>query len=152
MPNHAIEIQNLTVRFGRLTAVDHLNLEVEKGTIFGFLGENGAGKTTTIRVLMGLLRPSEGGVKVLGETPLGGNPKLLQRIGYVSDDRSMYRWMKVREALRFNAGLFRNGTTPMQNRCFSISNSTQTRRSSNSHAGRSPNWRSFARSPRDLNC
>lgn len=106
MPNHAIEIQNLTVRFGRLTAVDHLNLEVEKGTIFGFLGENGAGKTTTIRVLMGLLRPSEGGVKVLGETPLGGNPKLLQRIGYVSDDRSMYRWMKVREALRFNAGLF----------------------------------------------
>lgn len=106
MPNHAIEIQNLTIRFGRLTAVDHLNLEVEKGTIFGFLGENGAGKTTTIRVLMGLLRPTEGSVSVLGENPLGGNPKLLQRVGYVSDDRSMYRWMKVREALRFNAGLF----------------------------------------------
>ncbi len=106
MPKNAIEIENLTIRFGRLTAVDHLNLEVEEGTIFGFLGENGAGKTTTIRVLMGLLRPTEGSVQVLGENPLGGNPKLLQRVGYVSDDRSMYRWMKVSEALRFNAGLF----------------------------------------------
>lgn len=106
MPKAAIEIQNLTIRFGRLVAVDHLNLEVEEGTIFGFLGENGAGKTTTIRVLMGLLRPTEGSVRVLGEEPLGGNPRLLQRVGYVSDDRSMYRWMKVREVLRFNAGLF----------------------------------------------
>lgn len=107
MSGPAIVIDHLSVRFGKTLAVQDLALEVPRGRIFGFLGENGAGKTTTIRVLMGLLRPTSGGVRVLGEDPLGGNAELLQRIGYVSDDRAMYRWMRVSEILRFNRGLFR---------------------------------------------
>jgi ABC-2 type transport system ATP-binding protein len=108
MSQPAIQIEHLTCRFGKTVAVDDLSLVVEAGKIFGFIGENGAGKTTTIRTLMGLLRPTSGEVRVLGDNPLGGNAGLLQRIGYVSDDRAMYRWMKVSEALRFNAGLYGN--------------------------------------------
>jgi len=106
MTEPAIQVNNLTCRFGKTVAVDQLSLEVPTGKIYGFLGENGAGKTTTIRTLMGLLRPTSGSVRVLGQDPLGGNAPLLQRIGYVSDDRAMYRWMKVKEVLRFNAGLY----------------------------------------------
>jgi len=108
MSEPAIIIDHLTCRFHRTVAVDDLCLEVQPGSIAGFLGENGAGKTTTIRTLMGLLRPTSGSVRVLGENPLGGNAKLLQRIGYVSDDRAMYRWMKVKGVLRFNGGLYKN--------------------------------------------
>jgi ABC-2 type transport system ATP-binding protein len=108
MPEPAIVIKNLTCRFGNTVAVDDLSLEVPIGRIYGFLGENGAGKTTTIRTLMGLLRPESGEARVLGENPLGGNAALLQKIGYVSDDRAMYRWMKVSEVLRFNSGLYQH--------------------------------------------
>lgn len=106
MSQPAISFDNLTCRFGKTLAVDHLNLEVPQGTIFGFLGENGAGKSTTIQVMMGLLRPTSGSVTMLGENPLGGNVSLLQRIGYMSEDRAMYRWMKVSEILDFNGGLY----------------------------------------------
>jgi ABC-2 type transport system ATP-binding protein len=102
-----IVLNHLTVRFRRLVAVDDLSIEIPQGKIYGFLGENGAGKTTTIRAMMGLQRPSSGTVRVLEEDPLGGNAELLQRIGYVSDDRAMYRWMRVTEIIRFNAGLYR---------------------------------------------
>lgn len=108
MPEPAIHIENLTCRFGKTVAVDNLSLEVPTGRIYGFIGENGAGKTTTIRTLMGLLRPAAGETRVLGEDPLGGNAALLQKIGYVSDDRAMYRWMKVSEVLRFNSGLYQH--------------------------------------------
>ena len=67
MNDPAIEIDSLTVRFGRRCALQDLSLSVERGKIFGFLGENGAGKTTTIRVLMGLLRPTSGRVRGLGD-------------------------------------------------------------------------------------
>jgi len=105
-PEPVIQIEDLTYRYGKTVAMDHLSLGVPKGTIFGFLGENGAGKTTTIKILMGLLRPRAGKVCVLGESPLGGNPGLLQKIGYVSDDRAMYPLMRIREILAFNAGLY----------------------------------------------
>ena len=109
MSEPAIIIDNLTCRFQRkIVAVNMLSLEVPKGKIFGFLGENGAGKTTTIRTLMGLQKPSSGSVKLLGYNPLGGNVPLLQKIGYVSEERSMYRWMTVNEVMGFNAGLYRN--------------------------------------------
>jgi len=65
--DYAIETENLTKNFGSLTAVNKLNLKVQKNTIHGFLGPNGAGKTTTIKILVGLLKPSEGSVKVLGQ-------------------------------------------------------------------------------------
>jgi ABC-2 type transport system ATP-binding protein len=63
---HVIQVQNLTKRYGKLTAVDHINFEVERGEIFGFLGPNGAGKTTTLRMLTGIIQPDEGAAYILG--------------------------------------------------------------------------------------
>jgi ABC-2 type transport system ATP-binding protein len=69
----AIETSNLTKRYGTLTAVNKLNLKVQRGSVHGFLGPNGAGKTTTIKILVGLLKPDEGNVKVLGQVLHGKN-------------------------------------------------------------------------------
>jgi len=81
----AIETINLTKRYGSLTAVNKLNLRVEKNTIHGFLGPNGAGKTTTIKVLVSLLKPDEGTVKVLGQEVRGDRPDVRLRMGYMPE-------------------------------------------------------------------
>ncbi len=81
----AIETIGLTKRYGSLTAVNKLNLKVEKNTIHGFLGPNGAGKTTTIKVLVGLLRADEGVVKVLGQEVHGDMPDVRLRVGYMPE-------------------------------------------------------------------
>ena len=81
----AIEIVGLTKRYGSLVAVKKLNLQVEKNTIHGFLGPNGAGKTTTIKVLVGLLRPDEGTVKVLGHEVRGDMPEARLKVGYMPE-------------------------------------------------------------------
>lgn len=81
----AIETFNLTKRYGSLTAVNKLNLKVEKHTIHGFLGPNGAGKTTTIKVLVGLLKPDEGTVRILGQEVRGDRPDVRLRIGYMPE-------------------------------------------------------------------
>src|SRR4051794_15096407 len=80
----AIATHGLTKRFGRMTAVADLDLEVAHGQILGFLGPNGAGKTTTIRMLMGFLRPTAGHVSVLGTRP--GDTAVRDRIGYLPGD------------------------------------------------------------------
>jgi len=81
----AIETVNLTKRYGRLTAVDKLNLNVSANTVHGFLGPNGAGKTTTIKVLVGLLRPDEGVARIFGEEVSGDKPGVRLRIGYMPE-------------------------------------------------------------------
>jgi len=81
----AIETIGLTKRYGSLTAVNRLNLKVEKNTIHGFLGPNGAGKTTTIKVLVGLLRPDEGTVKLFGQEVHGDMPDVRLRVGYMPE-------------------------------------------------------------------
>jgi ABC-2 type transport system ATP-binding protein len=81
----AIETIDLTKRYGSLTAVDRLNFKVEKNTIHGFLGPNGAGKTTTIKVLVGLLKPNEGTIKVLGQEVHGDRPDIRSRMGYMPE-------------------------------------------------------------------
>jgi len=81
----AIETDGLTKRYGSLTAVNKLNLKVEKGTIHGFLGPNGAGKTTTIKVLVGLLKPDGGTVRVLGQEVRGDRADVRLRMGYMSE-------------------------------------------------------------------
>jgi ABC-2 type transport system ATP-binding protein len=81
----AIETINLTKRYGSLTAVNKLNLKVEKSTIHGFLGPNGAGKTTTIKVLVGLLRPDGGAVRVLGQEVRGDRPDVRLKVGYMPE-------------------------------------------------------------------
>ncbi|MBY5920204.1 ATP-binding cassette domain-containing protein [Ferrimonas balearica] len=101
-----IEAQGLTRRFGDFTAVDRIDLQVAPGTIYGFLGPNGCGKTTTIRMLTGLLTPSEGTVRVL-EHPLPGDAEALKReIGYMTQKFSLYEDLTVLENLRFVARIY----------------------------------------------
>jgi len=82
---YTIETSGLTKRYGSLTAVNKLDLKVERNTIHGFLGPNGAGKTTTIKVLVGLLKPDEGVVKVLGQEVRGDRPDVRLRMGYMPE-------------------------------------------------------------------
>ncbi|MGI8907486.1 MAG: ABC transporter ATP-binding protein [Candidatus Sumerlaeaceae bacterium] len=102
-----ILIENVTKRYGRTLAVENLTLEVRAGEVFGFVGENAAGKTTTIRMLLGHARPSSGSVRVLGQDPRDSRRAhlLMGRIGYVSESRAMYEWMRVREIMDFCAAL-----------------------------------------------
>ena len=81
----AIETIGLTKRYGRLTAVDKLNLKVKANSIHGFLGPNGAGKTTTIKILVGLLKPSEGIVKIFDQETKGDRPDVRLKIGYMPE-------------------------------------------------------------------
>ncbi|WP_158969098.1 ABC transporter ATP-binding protein [Paraglaciecola sp. L3A3] len=96
-----INVQDLSRHFGALKAVDKLNLQVEKGQIYGFLGPNGCGKTTAIRLLTGLLKPTSGNIEVLGcQLPQQAN-KLRLRIGYMTQKFSLYDDLTVLENLQF---------------------------------------------------
>ena len=97
----AIEARNLTRRFGKLTAVDHVNLSVPRAQIYGFLGPNGSGKSTTIRMLCGLLTPSEGEAQVLGYRVPQQAEALRRKIGYMTQRFSLYDDLSVRENLEF---------------------------------------------------
>ena len=100
--NHvAIQARGLTRRFGELTAVDGVDLTIPNAQIYGFLGPNGSGKTTTIRMLCGLLTPSEGQVEVLGHRIPEGVERLRRSIGYMTQRFSLYEDLSVEENLRF---------------------------------------------------
>ncbi len=101
MSNPAVVARNLTKRFGDFTAVDHINFEVQTGEIFGFLGPNGSGKTTTIRMLLGLIRPTEGEARVLGIDIRQEPQAIAPRIGYMSQKFSLYPDLTVDENLTF---------------------------------------------------
>jgi ABC-2 type transport system ATP-binding protein len=105
-PSCAVEVHELTKKFGEFTAVDHVSFAVEPGEIFGFLGPNGAGKTTTIRMLIGLLLPTSGDGCVAGLDILTETEALKQRIGYMSQLFSLYGDLTVEENISFFAGLY----------------------------------------------
>jgi ABC-2 type transport system ATP-binding protein len=101
MPAPAIATENLTRRFGQLLAVDHVNLSVAPGQFFGFLGPNGAGKSTTIKMLTGLLAPSEGRITILG-TDLESDPVTVKRqIGVVPEGLALFGRLTGAEYLNF---------------------------------------------------
>jgi ABC-2 type transport system ATP-binding protein len=102
----AVRVQDLTRRFGDFVAVDRLNLTVSPGEIFGFLGPNGAGKSTTIRMLCGLLSPSDGGGRVAGCDIVGQAEAIKQRIGYMSQRFSLYEDLTVSENINFYGGIY----------------------------------------------
>jgi ABC-2 type transport system ATP-binding protein len=96
---NAIETHQLTKRFGDVVAVDTIDLRVGVGEIYGFLGLNGAGKTTTIRALLGMIRPSEGEVKVLGQAVGPNGHGSWAQIGHLVENPSAYPELSVRENL-----------------------------------------------------
>ena len=103
---NAIEVRDLTRRFGRFTAVDRLTFDVRQGEIFGFLGSNGAGKSTTIRMLCGLLKPTAG-TAIVGGVDVGRDPEAVKsRIGYMSQRFSLYELITVDQNIRFFAGVY----------------------------------------------
>ena len=99
--NYAIEVKNLTKRFGDFTAVDHVNFEVKAGEVFGFLGANGAGKSTTIRMLSALLESTEGTATVGGFDINKEPEKVKSSIGYMSQKFSLYEDLSVDENIAF---------------------------------------------------
>jgi ABC-2 type transport system ATP-binding protein len=102
----AVELHELSKRFGTFQAVDRITLDVQEGEVFGFLGANGAGKSTTIRMLCGLLRPTSGSARVLG-IDVGADPEeVKRRIGYMSQRFSLYDDLTVRHNLRFYGGVY----------------------------------------------
>jgi len=101
----AIEAENLTKRFGAFTAVDHINLRVRVGENFGLLGPNGAGKTTTIRMITGVIKPTEGSVKVFGIDVVRERDKAIRKIGYMPQRFSLYEDLTVEENLMLYGSL-----------------------------------------------
>ncbi len=102
----AVEVHDLTRRFGEFTAVDQVGFSVPHGEIFGFLGPNGAGKSTTIRMLCGLLAPSSGGGRVAGSDLLTQSEQIKMRIGYMSQRFSLYEDLTVSENIDFYGGIY----------------------------------------------
>jgi ABC-2 type transport system ATP-binding protein len=99
----AIETEGLTRQFGSLRAVDSINLRVERGTFYGFLGPNGAGKSTTIKMLTGLLEPTSGRMRILGENVADASRALevKRRVGVVPENLSLFENLTGREFLTF---------------------------------------------------
>ncbi|SDE35596.1 ABC transporter ATP-binding protein [Auraticoccus monumenti] len=102
----AIRTAALTKSYGPERVVDSLDLDVEEGSIFGFLGANGAGKTTTLRLATGLARPTSGSIQILGRDVGAGGSAGRSEIGFLPDVPAFYGWMTAPEFLRFTGGLF----------------------------------------------
>jgi ABC-2 type transport system ATP-binding protein len=101
-----IETHGLTRRFGNITAVDHLDLSIAPGEIFGLVGPDGAGKTTTLRMLCSLLDPNEGSARVAGHDVVHESQSVKDRIGYMAQKFGLYLDLSVRENMNFYADLF----------------------------------------------
>ncbi|MDP1546871.1 MAG: ABC transporter ATP-binding protein [Anaerolineales bacterium] len=106
MTEPVISVQNLTRKFGDFVAVDHINFEVHKGEIVGYLGPNGSGKTTTIRMLLGLLKPTEGRANVLGYDVFQQSEEVRARVGYMSQKFAIYDDLTTLENLTFYGGVY----------------------------------------------
>ena len=100
--NHAIQLQQVTKKFGKQVAVDNLDLTVPLGSIYGFIGPNGSGKTTTLRMILRIYNPDSGTVSVLGQ-PTGKTAD--DRLGYLPEERGLYKRMRVRDVLTYYARL-----------------------------------------------
>jgi ABC-2 type transport system ATP-binding protein len=105
-PLPAIALSGVHKRFRRTHAVRDLDVEIPRGTIFGLIGPNGAGKSTALKMMMGLLRPTEGSISVLGRDPLRDPVWVRQRVGYVPELHHIYRWMRVEQVIGFSRAFF----------------------------------------------
>ncbi|MCC6486357.1 MAG: ABC transporter ATP-binding protein [Candidatus Hydrogenedentes bacterium] len=105
-PEPLVRVRNLSCRFGKKVALDNVSLDMAKGRVFGLMGENGAGKTTLIKHILGALTPKVGEVRVFGVDPTRNPPAVLSQIGYLSEDRDLPKWMRVKEALRYTQAFY----------------------------------------------
>jgi len=112
MTEGVLEVCDVVKRYDGVTAVGGLSFEVDRGEVFGLLGPNGAGKTTTIRMVMDILRPDEGAVRVLGQAPGASR----ERVGYLPEERGLYRDLKVLDVLVYLAELKGIGRTEARRR------------------------------------
>lgn len=101
----AIRTENLTKYYGKNRGISQVNLSVRQGEFFGFIGPNGAGKSTTIRTLLGLISPSSGSARVLEMDIRKEKEKILSQVGYLPSEAVFYAGMRVRDVLKFSAGL-----------------------------------------------
>ena len=106
MSEVALHVEHLAKRFRKNVAVQDVSFDVPSGSICGLVGPNGAGKTTTIRILLDLLRPDRGKVRVLGLDPKRNAFKILSRVGYVPEKHHIYQWMRVEQVLDFASGVY----------------------------------------------
>ncbi len=107
MGNPVVSVDNLVRRFGEKNAINNVSFTIEEGRVFGLVGENGAGKTTLIKHLLGLLAPQAGAVSVLGCNPVDEPERVLNDVGYLSEDRNMPDWMTVTQFLHYNQAFYR---------------------------------------------
>lgn len=103
---YSIEVKNLTKKFGNFTSVDNISFNVKQGEIFGFLGANGAGKSTTIRMLCGILEPTNGDAIIGGYSVVNNPDKVKLQIGYMSQRFSLYNDLTVEENINFFGGIY----------------------------------------------
>ena len=103
MTEYAIDIVNVTKRYAEHTAVRDLTLRVPTGSVYGLLGPNGAGKTTTIRMILNIIAPDSGTIHIFGRP--SSDPKITERLGYLPEERGLYRKMQVKRVLKFLAEL-----------------------------------------------
>ncbi len=115
-----IELRNLTKKFGEVIAVNRLNLSVSQGEIFGFIGPNGAGKTTTLRMMSGILAPTEGSVRIDGINVAKEPEAAKKRMGYIPDRPFLYEKLTGMEFLKFTADLFEVGDGRFRERSESL--------------------------------
>ncbi len=120
MNHYAMEVEDLTKRFGDVVALDGVTFEVATGEIFGFLGPNGAGKTTTINALIGLTQPTSGHLRVLGFDYPADIPNAQARIGVVPDESNLYPELSGLENLRFSAALYGMPAAERDSRALSL--------------------------------
>ncbi|MDQ3071224.1 MAG: ABC transporter ATP-binding protein, partial [Acidobacteriota bacterium] len=131
-----IEVQHLTKRYGRVTAVDDISFKVERGEILGFLGPNGAGKTTTMRMLTGYMPASEGRAIVAGFDVFDQPIEAKRRIGYLPETPPLYPDMTVREYLRFVARIKGVPTGEQASRVSAVMQRTHVADMANRHCGK----------------
>src|SRR5882757_8729220 len=103
---HVVEVRGMTKRFGEITAVDHVNLTVRGGEIFGFLGPNGSGKTTFLRMLCGLLRADVGSGQCLGHDVITESEAIKREVGYMTQRFSFWEDLSISENLDFVARMY----------------------------------------------
>ncbi len=106
MSDIVLHTEGLTKYYGNHPAVDHLDLEIPRGCICGFVGRNGAGKTTAIKLMLGLLEPTAGSSSLLGCDSLNLTPEIRQRIGYVTEGHRLFRWMTISGLEKFQRAFF----------------------------------------------